>query len=228
MKAQRKTVKTRNSVGTLKTTKKRSPLSVVPDFKPKSRRRIPRIYKIGACIIAYAVISLGITVDISKKQYEIVALKHELRQHEEANEILRSNVRHYETPQYLASKAKELGMIKPSSLGVIDLTTNKVQQGKNTSTAEQQEIRSSLDMPKHPDQHIVDGIVSTYVPKIEPKAAEQPVKTTEKPQAAIPQESQKEQPKAPSEPIQQEKRVYSNVELNGGSIPAPKMRNPSE
>ncbi|MFC0580826.1 hypothetical protein [Micrococcoides hystricis] len=150
-------------------------------------------------VLAAVVIILGINVTVSSHQYNVVQMKNQQLELVQQNEALTQQVKNLQAPQNLASRAAELGMVMPASVGSVDVNSQKV-KGNPTPA-------KKSDKP------------TTWVAKPGVAASSEPV-VVKSPKS----ESASSTGPAATGGTREATPQLAEQELNGGTIPAPRQR----
>ncbi|EMY33611.1 hypothetical protein D477_013986 [Arthrobacter crystallopoietes BAB-32] len=191
---------------------RRVPLSVVS--AGPARKRIPFAVFCFAVLVAALGCVLMLNISVSGGQYEIVQLRGEQVALAQQNEKLTQQLENRQAPQNLAAEAAELGMVVSPSVGSIDLETMKV-SGKPEAAKEGSAPKQLVERPELPVQ-------APAAASPEAKKLAAPVQEEEPPAAAQDKKpAPADRERAADEPKVQ---TFSEAELNGGTIPAPKQK----
>lgn len=200
---------------------KRITLSIVPEQARKERRPTVR-YVVALMGLAAAVTTCLVNVAISQNQYELVKLNNQLRAISQENQPLAEQVQYLESPQILHAKAAKLGMVQAATPGVINLDNSTSTMGE-ISTSEDKMGKLLLDAPEKPV--VVGSKAKPLVAKTNPT---NPVPEIVEETALVTPEVVPEAPK-PAEKVNSgvnERPIFTGIDLNGGTIPAPVMKTP--
>ncbi len=203
------------------TAKRRTTLSVVPALG--ARRRVPFIVSIFVLIIASVVAVLLINVYIANGQYTAVDLRGQERSLSQENEALRQEALYLGSPQVVAKKAAELGMVKPGTPAAINLDTGKVAGTATAAEKPSAENKAKSGVLKTPAKPATTTEAKATAKAAEPAGqdtvAESPVP------AEVPQKSTVAQTPVSSDGSRPD---FTPAELNGGTIPAPSLKTPGQ
>jgi hypothetical protein len=197
---------------------RRTPLALVPSGP--ARRRVPFAVFCFAVLVAALGSVLMLNISVSGGQYEIVQLRGEQVALAQQNEKLTQELENRQAPQNLAAEAAELGMVASPSVGSIDLEAMKV-NGKPQAAEEKD--------GSAPKQQVERPELPAEVPAIRPEA-KTPAEPVQKEKPAVAQDNEpapaaEKKPTAEKKPAGEQKAVeFSEAELNGGTIPAPKQK----
>lgn len=174
------------------------------------RGPLPRLAPLAAAVVAlvatFAVILL-MTVRVTDGQYRLVELRAQQQALEQESESLTQDLEFHQAPQNLAIAAQDEGMVPaPAEQGVVDLTTDEV-WGEPVPAPE-------------PDD---DETVVAVPPPIQTgsSAADEAQEQARERRDALP--SSDEQAREQREQAQE---AEQDVDLHGGSLPAPQQRGP--
>lgn len=180
--------------------RQRTPLSLVRSTPGK--RRAPFVVFCFAVLAAALMTVLVLNISVSTAQYQLVHLKGDAATLTKQNQDLTQKVQNYEAPQNLAAKASELGMVASTVKGQIDLNTLAV-SGKAVPAVK----------AENPGAVIAAPAVAGQLSVVPPASVKEPLESR-KPMDLPPAPSAKPAPAAPE------------VQLHGGSIPAPRQKTP--
>ncbi|MDQ0094375.1 hypothetical protein [Paeniglutamicibacter psychrophenolicus] len=198
------------------TAKRRTTLSVVPALGAK--RRVPFIVSIFVLVIASVVAVLLINVYIANGQYTAVDLRGQERALSQENEALRQEALYLGSPQVVAKKAADLGMVKPGAPAAINLDTGKVAGTATAAEKPSAENRAKSGILKAPAK---PGTTTEAKGKTAAKDTE-----TDAPVAAVvPPKSTAARTPVPADGSRPD---FSPAQLNGGTIPAPSLKTPGQ
>lgn len=168
-------------------------------------RFMPIVLAVGAIVATLSVILL-LNVRISDGQYRLVELRAEERSLAQEAEALTQDLEFYQAPQNLAISASDEGMVQADSEGVIDLNSQEV-SGDPEPAADGDDQEILLAQP------VQSGSA----------AADRAAAIARERRDALPdtQEEADEQVSAANE-------SEEDVDLHGGSLPAPQQRSPND
>ncbi|RAX50980.1 hypothetical protein DQ353_00900 [Arthrobacter sp. AQ5-05] len=205
--------------------KRRTTLSVVPALGAK--RRVPFIVSIFVLVIASVVAVLLINVYIANGQYTAVDLRGQERSLSQENEALRQEALYLGSPQVVAKKAADLGMVKPGAPAAINLDTGKVAGTATAAEKPSAENRAKSGILQTPAKPATTTEAKSKTAATD-KAAEPEAKdtATEPPVAAeVPPKSTVARTPVPADGSRPD---FSPAQLNGGTIPAPSLKTPGQ
>jgi hypothetical protein len=169
--------------------------------------------------LAAALISvLVLNIAVSTGQYQLVQLRSEQLGLEKENQELQQRVQNYEAPQNLAARAAQLGMVASMTKGQIDLKTLLV-TGQPKPAEKGASAGAVIPAPE------VSGFVAAS------PAAPAPATDAIKPEAKASQASASPAPTSPAPAAASAAPAAAPapaVQLNGGSVPAPKQKTPGQ
>lgn len=174
------------------------------------RGPLPRLMPLAAAVLAlvatFAVILL-MTVRITDGQYRLVELRNEEQALEQESESLTQDLEFHQAPQNLAVAAQDEGMVPaPAEQGVVDLTTGEV-WGEPVPAPEPDDEETTVAVPPP----IQTG--SSAADEAEEQARER--------RDALPGTDEQAR-----EQLEQAHEAEEDVDLHGGSLPAPQQRGP--
>lgn len=167
-------------------------------------RFMPPVIAMLAIIATLAGI-LVLNIKVSDGQYRLVELRAQERSLAQEAEALNQDLEFYQAPQNLAVSARDEGMVPSTSEGVVDLNSGEV-SGDPVPAAESEDDEILVDQPVQRGSAAADRA------------------------AAIARERRDALPNSQSEADEQlgaANEAEGDVDLNGGSIPAPQQRKPS-
>jgi hypothetical protein len=199
--------------------KRRTTLSVVPALGAK--RRVPFIVSIFVLVIASVVAVLLINVYIANGQYTAVDLRGQERSLSQENEALRQEALYLGSPQVVAKKAADLGMVKPGAPAAINLDTGKVAGTATAAEKPSAENKAKVGILKAPAKPATttEAKGKTAEPAAKDAATEPPVA------AEVPPKSTVARTPVPADGSRPD---FSPAQLNGGTIPAPSLKTPGQ
>ncbi|KAA9394428.1 hypothetical protein FCK90_06265 [Kocuria coralli] len=156
-------------------------------------------------IIATLTVILLLNVRISDGQYRLVELRAQERSLAQEAEALTQDLEFYQAPQNLARAASDEGMVSATSEGVVDLTSDEV-TGDPEPAAAGEDNDVLVDQPVQRGSAVADRA------------------------AALARERRDALPETQAqvdEQLRAANDAESEVDLHGGSIPAPQQRTPS-
>lgn len=182
--------------------------SGVPAADPTRRRwsRLAPVALAMVAIIATLAVILILNVRISDGQYRLVELRSQERSLAQEAEALTQDLEFYEAPQNLAVAAGNEGMVTSDSEGVIDLTNDEI-TGDPQPAGEREDSEILVAQPVQRGSAAADRA------------------------AAIARERRDALPQTQSEVEDQLRAANAaegDVDLHGGSIPAPQQRPPAD
>ncbi|MGO4296020.1 hypothetical protein [Glutamicibacter sp. MCAF14] len=212
--------------------RQRVTLSLVPKLNENNKRSM---YAMSAVLVALAfsviVTLVLLNTSVAQRQYDIVNLRSQERALSQENQALLKEAQSLAAPQALASKAKDLGLVSPGAPGLISLSDGEIAQEAKKAVKAKNSKQEYGTIPL-PGESIREG-------KSEAKAKESNTPKTTVGKA--PADSQKksaetegskepevEAKKAEREVAEDGRPVFSDTELNGGTIPAPSIKSPAE
>ncbi|WP_018134668.1 hypothetical protein [Acaricomes phytoseiuli] len=101
----------------------RPELSVVPGMP---RRKVPFIVFCFAALVSALAIVLVLNISVSANQYQLVALRNQQTDMIKINDQLTQQQQLMQSPQNLAAKARELGMVAPATIGQVNVDTGTI------------------------------------------------------------------------------------------------------
>lgn len=170
-----------------------------------------RLLPVAAAVLVvlgtFAVILL-MTVRITDGQYRLVELRNQEQALELENESLTQDLEFHQAPQNLARSAQEEGLVPaPTEQGVVDLSSGEV-------TGE------AVPAPK-PDDDELDTAIPVPI-QVGSSAAEQAQKEERARRDALPSSESEA-----DDQLDSARKAEADVELHGGTIPAPQQRGDS-
>ncbi len=210
--------------------KERTPLSVVRSVPRK--RRAPFVVMCFALLAVALVAVLVLNISVSTSQYQLVELRGKQSTLTKQNQDLTQQVQNFEAPQNLAAKASGLGMVPSTVKGQIDLATLAV-TGKATPAVKGGPAGAVIPAPAvagvltvvppatkwEPLENRKSATTGKPAPEAVPARAPEAARAPATPPAVSPAPQAPPAPPAPPAP---------QVELHGGSVPAPPQRVPGQ
>lgn len=169
-------------------------------------RLAPLAAAVLALVATFAVILL-LTVRVTDGQYRLVELRSEEQALEQESESLTQDLEFHQAPQNLAVAAQDEGMVPaPAEQGVVDLETGEV-WGEPVPAPEADDEETAAAVP----------------PPIQTgsSAAEEAEEQARERRDALPGTDEEAR-----EQLEQAREAEEDVDLHGGSIPAPQQRGP--
>ncbi len=178
--------------------------------RPRERRTglwsrlLPVLAAVLALVATFAAILL-ITVRITDGQYRLVELRAQEQALDQENESLTQDLEFHQAPQNLARRAQEEGLVPaPSEQGVVDLTTDEVSgTAEPASEGDDDEVDIAIPPPVQPGSSAAD--------EAEDEARQR--------RDALPSSDEEAR-----EQLEEARDVEGDVDLHGGTIPAPQQR----
>ncbi|MFJ2621448.1 hypothetical protein [Glutamicibacter sp. NPDC087344] len=210
-------------------TPQRVTLSLVPRINEKNKRSVV------VTSVALVMLFIGLIValvlmntSVAQRQYDIVSLRNQERALSQENQALLKDAQSLSAPQALAKKAAELGLVAPGAPGLIDLSEGKITQ-QAEEAVKSDENSTDYDTLPLPGESI-NG--STKSAKVEEKAKSSTPETTVGKQTT---ENASKESAAEAKTVKVERTVgddgrpvFTEGELNGGTIPAPTMKSATD
>lgn len=167
-------------------------------------RLIPVAVAVLVVLATFAVILL-MTVRITDGQYRLVELRNQEQALELENESLTQDLEFHQAPQNLARSAQDEGLVPaPAEQGVVDVSTGEV-------TGE------AVPAPK-PDEDEIDIAIPVPI-QSGSSAAEKAQQEERARRDSLPSSQDKAE-----DQLDSARKAESDVELHGGTIPAPQQR----
>lgn len=210
-------------------TKQSIHLRLVPDYSKPLNKWKGAIIVISLMLIVSAVLGVLLNTMLARNQYEITSLVAKERALRQETESLQSMVAYYQSPQVLQSKAAKLGLVEAGSRGIINMSTGEIKEPESTSTYEKHHYDTHIPLPTKPE---------LFKPKSDGDKREKstsPV-TPDTIKKATQSNSQQPRPTVTETKREAGKKVvildgnrpaeWNDERLNGGTIPAPKLKEP--
>lgn len=185
--------------------RKRTPLVVVP-----SAPRRKSVVFVASCFAVLAAALVGVlllNIQLSQGQYDMVDLKGKQSALTKTNQELSQEVQNFNAPQNLAAKAAAMGMVPSAGQGQIDLDRSTV-SGQAVAATKDDKSKSAI---------IAAPAIAGQLSVVPSGSGDQPAQTADKPKST----ESKTTAQAPAVP------QVPKVQLNGGTVPAPAQRTPS-
>ncbi|MDR4532405.1 hypothetical protein [Glutamicibacter sp. PS] len=207
-------------------TKRRVTLSLVPKLDQNNRRSLIVMFSILVALAVAVVVTLVLlNTTVAQRQYEIVSLRGQERALSQENQALLKEAQSLSAPQALAKEAKELGLVAPGAPGLVNLDQNKISREAKAATKPEDGTKYvNLPLPGEALKAKAEAKEKELAAKKEAEAkAEADAKA-----AAKGSEEKAKASKAATERAQKDGRpVFTEGELNGGTIPAPSLSTPT-
>ncbi|ALQ30388.1 hypothetical protein ATC04_07310 [Arthrobacter sp. YC-RL1] len=178
--------------------------------------------------VAVIVALVLMNTSVAQRQYDIVSLRNQERALSQENQALLKDAQSLSAPQALARKASDLGLVAPGAPGLIDLSEGKITQPAEEAVKGDKNATNYDTLPLPGES--INGTKKA-------KAAEEKAKSTTPETTVGKQTSEKPEKAAAAEtkPETVERKVgddgrpvFTEGELNGGTIPAPTMKSPTD
>ncbi|WP_431709652.1 hypothetical protein [Glutamicibacter uratoxydans] len=209
--------------------KRRMTLSLVPHSS--SQRRRPLIVMIAVLVVlAFAVIVslVLLNTSVAQRQYEMVSLRNQERVLSQENQTLLKEAQSLAAPQTLAKRAKELGLVAPAAPGLVDLQTDTITQSAEPATKLEGDRANYASLPLPGES--IRSKASNDAESAKVAEANQKKAAEAKKQEAEQKVAESQKPKAETkerEVASDGRPVFDSEELNGGTIPAPSVKSPT-
>ena len=193
--------------------RRRTVLSVVP--AAAGRRRVPFAVMCFLVLVAALASVLVLNISVSSGQYQLVQLQNEKTELVQRNEALVQQVEGHRAPQNLAARAVELGMVPAATVGTVDLQSLQV-SGSPEPAADGGKVPAGIQAPQVLTDPVLPPGAVTPAP---------PAPPAESPRAAEERAGQGDTAAPAPVEAATPAEAEPEVELNGGTIPAPAQRN---
>lgn len=215
---------------------RRTTLSLVPNASAQRRR--PVIVMISLLVILSFAVIVGLVLlntSVAQRQYEMVGLRNQERVLSQENQTLLKEAQSLAAPQTLAKRAKELGLVAPAAPGLVDLESSSITQ-KAEHAAKLEGDRANYASLPLPGESIrskaSNDAESAKVAEMNTKKAAEEQKQAEEQKAATSTEAKSEAKDTKSEAKERDiapdgRPVFESEQLNGGTIPAPSIKSPT-
>lgn len=107
----------------------RPQLQLVPTFQ-KRRITWPMWLTVAAMLVAALVVPVVINTQLAMTSYDMYAMQNELNLLLDQQADLVTQAREAQSPQYLAEKAREIGLVPAGEQGYVTLSTREIIPGK--------------------------------------------------------------------------------------------------
>lgn len=204
-------------------------LSLVPRITQGNKRSVVVTSVVMVLLFVGLIVTLVLmNTSVAQRQYDIVSLRNQERALSQENQALLKEAQSLSAPQALAKKAKDLGLVAPSAPGMIDLTEGKItQQAEDAVKGEEAKQKyETLPLPGEP----INGAKAKAKPEKQEATSQTPQTSVGKKAEAKTTDSEaaKKAPATVERKVNQDGRPeFTNAELNGGTIPAPSMKSPT-
>ena len=199
-----------------------------------------------------------LNTSVAQRQYDIVSMRNEERALSQENQALHKEAESLAAPQSLAVKARELGLVSPGAPGLVSLGDGKITQPAEVAEVPEEgspkydilplpgqsingarELSGQADKPESKSADAADDAADAEVKKAEvpQPTVGQKAKDAQKSEASedakdakgtAESEATGEKSKDGKSKDGQEAKQDSAASLNGGSIPAPNLKTPTE
>ncbi|WP_313813536.1 hypothetical protein [Glutamicibacter sp.] len=205
-------------------------LSLVPRINSGNRRSVVVTSAVMVLLFIGLIVSLVLmNTSVAQRQYDIVSLRNQERALSQENQALLKEAQSLSAPQALAKKAKDLGLVAPGAPGMIDLTKGKITQKADDAVKGEEAATKYQTLP-------LPGEAINGASKAKEQASKDEAKSTT-PQTSVgkkadSEEAAKVETKAAPTKVDRKtddegRPVFTDGELNGGTIPAPTMKSPT-
>lgn len=173
-------------------------------WRPVASRLIPVLFAVLAVVGTFAAILL-MTVRITDGQYRLVDLHRQEQALQQESESLTQDLEFHQAPQNLARSARDEGLVPaPSQQGVVDLTTGEVSgQAEPAAEADGEEVDIAIPPPVQTGSSAADAAAQ------EARARRDALPSSD--------DDARDQ-------LERARDAEDDVDLHGGSIPAPQQR----
>lgn len=210
-------------------TPQRVTLSLVPRINETNKRSMVVTSVVMVMLFVAVIVALVLmNTSVAQRQYDIVSLRNQERALSQENQALLKDAQSLSAPQALARKASDLGLVAPGAPGLIDLSEGKITQPAEEAVKGDKNATNYDTLPLPGES--INGSKKA-------KAAEEKAKSTTPETTVGKQTSEKPEKAAAAEtkPETIERKVgddgrpvFTEGELNGGTIPAPTMKSPTD
>ncbi|WP_461634676.1 hypothetical protein [Glutamicibacter soli] len=204
-------------------------LSLVPRINETNKRSMVVTSVVMVMLFVAVIVALVLmNTSVAQRQYDIVSLRNQERALSQENQTLLKDAQSLSAPQALARKASDLGLVAPGAPGLIDLSEGKITQPAEEAVKGDKNATNYDTLPLPGES--INGSKKA-------KAAEEKAKSTTPETTVGKQTSEKPEKAAAAEtkPETVERKVgddgrpvFTEGELNGGTIPAPTMKSPTD
>ncbi|GAA2949261.1 hypothetical protein [Glutamicibacter sp. BW77] len=215
--------------------RQRVTLSLVPRINETNKRSM-LVMVIALVVVAFSVIVTLVLMNtsVAQRQYDIVSLRNQERVLSQENQALLKEAQSLSAPQALAKKAKALGLVAPGAPGLVDLNDNSITKSADKAVKAEGNSANYATLPL-PGQSIRDK-AKAETKKSESKAPVPTVGNTSKDDAKSATDSADSKNSTKSvvkdetttrKVADDGRPVFKDSELNGGTIPAPMIKSPT-
>lgn len=209
-------------------------LSLVPKMNERNKRSVVVMF-IALVLLAFAVIVTLVLMNtsVAQRQYDLVSLRNQERVLSQENQALVKEAQSLAAPQALAKKAKELGLVAPAAPGLMDLTEGKITQDAEAAVKTDDSSANYATLPLPGDsirpKTKAKATKTTKAATPEPTVGKSTAATTDTSANATTDAAKTEaKSEKPTREIANDGRpVFTDGELNGGTIPAPTIKSPT-
>jgi len=202
-------------------------LSLVPRINSRNRRSVVATTVVMVMLFVGLIVALVLmNTSVAQRQYDIVNLRYQERALSQENQALLKEAQSLAAPQALAKKAKELGLVAPGAPGLIDLGKEKITQ-KADDAVKSKENNTNYDTLPLPGEAINGS--KAKAEKSEAKSSVPETTVGKKKDSEKPEDKATKTDSKPAERTKDDngRPVFTDKELNGGTIPAPSVKSPT-
>lgn len=215
--------------------RQRVTLSLVPKINEKNKRSM---FTMSAILVALAfsviVTLVLLNTSVAQRQYDIVNLRVQERALSQENQALLKEAQSLGAPQALAAKAKDLGLVSPGEPGLISLADGEITLEAEDAVKAKSSKQEYGTLPLPGDSIRSDADGTQHAKGEESNTPKTTVgeSSADSKKDASSTEGDKEPEvkpaKAEREVAEDGRPVFQDTELNGGTIPGPSIKFPTE
>ncbi|NAZ14578.1 hypothetical protein GT020_00615 [Glutamicibacter soli] len=204
-------------------------LSLVPRINETNKRSMVVTSVVMVMLFVAVIVALVLmNTSVAQRQYDIVSLRNQERALSQENQALLKDAQSLSAPQALARKASDLGLVAPGAPGLIDLSEGKITQPAEEAVKGDKNATNYDTLPLPGES--INGSKKAKVAEEKAKSTTPETtvgkQTSEKPEKAAAAETK---PETVERKVGDDGRpVFTEGELNGGTIPAPTMKSPTD
>ncbi|MGP9782825.1 hypothetical protein ACT3UQ_10235 [Glutamicibacter sp. AOP12-B1-11] len=213
--------------------RQRVTLSLVPRMNETNKRSM-LVMVIALVLLAFAVMVtlVFMNTSVAQRQYDIVSLRNQERALSQENQALLKEAQSLSAPQALAKEAKAIGLVAPGAPGLVDLSDNSIKKSADKAVTAEGNAANYATLPL-PGQSIRE---KADTKKSESKAPAPTVGQNSKDESKTSNEASDSKDSTKSEAKEEAatrkvaddgRPVFNDSELNGGTIPAPMIKSPT-
>ncbi|MGO2051710.1 hypothetical protein ACT3UD_01430 [Glutamicibacter sp. 287] len=213
--------------------RQRVTLSLVPRMNETNKRSM--LVMVSALVlVAFAVVVTLVLMNtsVAQRQYDIVSLRNQERALSQENQALLKEAQSLSAPQALAKEAKAIGLVAPGAPGLVDLTDNSIKKSADKAVTAEGNAANYATLPL-PGQSIREKAEAKKseskapAPTVGQNSKDETKTSNEASESKDPTKSEAKEEAATRKVADDGRPVFNDSELNGGTIPAPMIKSPT-